>query len=228
MTTCRTCQLQLDDSCYYLAARGKLDTQCKKCKVKYNAARRKSFGESYYKDEWAKVGQKYSERKKALRISNPEFAEKERQKSRMFRVTHPDYSKNYLKKWQKEHRVQTNLRRRFKRRMAESSPSLAELVGASLMVFKAHISSQFREGMNWDNYGQVWTIDHILPLSFAQEDYDDTLALFHYSNSRPLFIAENSAKNGRLIPALLENLLISPNISPKLANLVRRALSSGI
>lgn len=227
MQTCRTCSLQLEDSFYYLTALGRLDTQCKACKVEYNRVRRKSFGPSFYKEEYAKNGHKERERKKALRISNPEFAEMERSRSRAFRKANPKYNQNYLKQWQKEHRVQTNLRRRFKRKLSASSPSLDKLVGIPYMEFRAYISALFQEGMSWENYGEVWTIDHILPLSFAKDDYDDTLALFHYSNSRPLFISENSSKNDKLIPELLESLLASPNISPKLTSLVQRALALG-
>lgn len=59
------------------------------------------------------------------------------------------------------------------------------LVGCSWEEFRVHISSQFRHGMNWENYGQ-WHLDHVVPLC----RFDLTkhlLPAFHYTNTRPVW-----------------------------------------
>ena len=39
--------------------------------------------------------------------------------------------------------------------------------------------------MSWENYGVVWDIDHIIPLSTALTE-EDVLKLNHYTNLQPL------------------------------------------
>ena len=39
--------------------------------------------------------------------------------------------------------------------------------------------------MSWDNYGVVWDIDHIKPLSSAITE-EDIINLNHYTNLQPL------------------------------------------
>jgi hypothetical protein len=47
--------------------------------------------------------------------------------------------------------------------------------------------------MNWDNQGAVWHVDHVYPVSSA-EDKDHLIGLMHYLNLQPLFAADNSSK----------------------------------
>ena len=44
--------------------------------------------------------------------------------------------------------------------------------------------------MNWDNYGKMWEIDHIFPLSRGGS--------FHYTNTQPLTILENRTKSNNI------------------------------
>jgi len=60
--------------------------------------------------------------------------------------------------------------------------------------FQGYIENRFRDGMSWDNYGNHWVIDHILPMS-VMRGYDDLIRLNHYSNLQPLLKSENSKKN---------------------------------
>ena len=48
--------------------------------------------------------------------------------------------------------------------------------------------------MTWDNYGDHWVTDHILPIN-VMRGYDDLIRLNHYSNLQPLLKSENSKKN---------------------------------
>lgn len=52
------------------------------------------------------------------------------------------------------------------------------------------LENQFIEGMSWENYGKVWDIDHIIPLSSAA-CVDELIKLSHYTNLRPMFSTEN-------------------------------------
>lgn len=63
-----------------------------------------------------------------------------------------------------------------------------ELLGCSLDIFKSHLESHFKPEMNWDNYGEIWEVDHIKPCSlFDLTDIEQQKLCFHYSNTQPLF-----------------------------------------
>ncbi len=60
-------------------------------------------------------------------------------------------------------------------------------VGCTKEEFKAHIESQFVEGMSWDNWTKDgWHIDHIIPLSRGGTN--------HYTNLQPLWAIDNLSK----------------------------------
>ena len=46
--------------------------------------------------------------------------------------------------------------------------------GCDMATFRAHLESQFKEGMLWDNYGD-WHIDHRVPLRYKLDGKTPTL-----------------------------------------------------
>jgi hypothetical protein len=61
-----------------------------------------------------------------------------------------------------------------------------KLTGCTLEYLKNHLEKKFKDGMNWDNYGQ-WHIDHIRPCaSFNLLDPIEQKICFHYTNLQPL------------------------------------------
>ena len=71
------------------------------------------------------------------------------------------------------------------------------LLGGSYKEAKKHIEEQFSEGMSWDNYGK-WHIDHIIPLALA-ETKEQSIMLFHYKNTQPLWAEDNERKGSKII-----------------------------
>jgi len=69
----------------------------------------------------------------------------------------------------------------------------ADMLGADWQTVKEHIQSLFYGEMNWDNQGTVWHVDHVYPVSSA-EDESHLVGLMHYLNLQPLFAADNSSK----------------------------------
>ena len=79
-----------------------------------------------------------------------------------------------------------------------------DYVGCSLKDLKAHLESQFQEGMTWDNYGihqfgkdkDGWHIDHIIPCNvFNLADPFERNACFFYMNLQPLWGIDNIVKS---------------------------------
>lgn len=75
-----------------------------------------------------------------------------------------------------------------------------ELLGCDIPEYKQYIESQFKPEMNWDNHGEIWEIDHIIPCdSFNLTYIEQQKQCFHYSNTQPLFkttkIAESFGYN---------------------------------
>jgi hypothetical protein len=76
-----------------------------------------------------------------------------------------------------------------------------ELFGCSINDLKRHLEQQFKNGMNWNNYGlKGWHIDHIKPCSsFDLTDPKQQKECFHYTNLQPLWAKDNLEKGNKLI-----------------------------
>jgi hypothetical protein len=90
-------------------------------------------------------------------------------------------------------RLKDNLRRRLSKCL-KGHPrkyTALQLLGCDFEKFKKHIERQFKEGMNWDNYG-TWHIDHIVPcMNFNFKLISEQKKCFNYKNLRPLCEHEN-------------------------------------
>ena len=70
-------------------------------------------------------------------------------------------------------------------------------LGYSWRQLREHLESQFLSDMTWDNWGEVWEVDHIRPLaSFRYESLDDPQfrEAWKLSNLRPLYRDANAKK----------------------------------
>ena len=74
-------------------------------------------------------------------------------------------------------------------------------IGCSPDFLRNHLEKQFRLGMTWDNHGEVWEVDHIIPLSAwdFKNHPEHIFKASHYSNLQPLFRGENLTKKDRCI-----------------------------
>lgn len=74
--------------------------------------------------------------------------------------------------------------------------SIFYYLGCDIHTLKQHLEVQFKNGMNWDNYGD-WHVDHIIPLASAKTE-EELIKLFHYTNLQPLWGKENLSKGNKL------------------------------
>jgi hypothetical protein len=141
-------------------------------------------------------------------------------------MTKKEKKKEYYKAYVKEKRktdplyiLSLILRRSIYRACkGEAKPKKTEeLLGCTYNDFKDYIESQFVGNMGWENYGDAWHIDHIIPLAVIENVNQIELieSLCHFSNLQPLFAEDNRSKNDRLdyeYPAIYKtNLLHNSN-----------------
>jgi hypothetical protein len=148
-------------------------------------------------------------RKAAKRASSPEECRQyQREYERSRRNSDPSFreKKNVWRRNARasddQFRLAENMRRRLNHAVAGlgvKSASAIELVGCTLVEFRAYIESQWKPGMSWDNWTvDGWHVDHIRPLaSFDLADPAQQKAAFHYTNCQPLWAAENLSKNAK-------------------------------
>lgn len=98
--------------------------------------------------------------------------------------------------------VSKRIRRSLKDRRGSKNDKYFSALGYTPEDLVRHIESQWEEGWNWDNYGEVWVVDHIYPHSklpydsLTHPNYKKAWAL---SNLRPLCIKENMSKGSKVL-----------------------------
>ena len=104
-----------------------------------------------------------------------------------------EYSYRYNKERKKvdeNFKLASLLRSRFHHALknGRKMKSVIELVGCTIDEFKLYVESLFYPEMTWENHGDIWEIDHILPCaSFDLTLLEEQKKCFHYSNHQPLF-----------------------------------------
>ncbi len=124
--------------------------------------------------------------------------------SKKWRQENPDKVSAYHKEYQKkrregdlQYRLRGNLRARLRMaiRQKNRGGSAIRDLGCSVAELLGRLESQFSEGMSWDNYGECWEIDHIIPLaSWDLTDPEQCGKACHYSNLRPMLVQENRGR----------------------------------
>lgn len=75
-----------------------------------------------------------------------------------------------------------------------------DLLGCTPNEWKAYLEAKFKDGMSWENYGSVWEVDHIIPVShFDLTNREEQKKAFHYTNTQPLCSKLNKQKGNRWV-----------------------------
>jgi hypothetical protein len=75
---------------------------------------------------------------------------------------------------------------------------------------KKWLEFQFDETMSWENYGESWHIDHIIPInSFNFKNDLEKKLCFNWKNLQPLESKENIDKSDNIQIKYIEKLLIN-------------------
>lgn len=112
----------------------------------------------------------------------------------------------YVHKTSDRIRVKKKQQIAFRRWMyGESGGSIMQkYVGADLLTVREWFANRMVEGMTWNNYGEEWVIDHIVPIRMFDVMKEDELKIcWHYKNLMPLFKEDNLKKEGNVFFAFI-------------------------
>jgi len=68
-------------------------------------------------------------------------------------------------------------------------------LGCSIEEYKVYLESQFGDQFTWENYCEIWELDHLRPIGVKGITDEERIKRLHYLNTRPLTIHENRTKS---------------------------------
>jgi hypothetical protein len=168
----------------------KIDSNLSEIKDYQSSCSKKYFNPNKNKNDYKNNREKNLERKDKWAKGNKE------------KIT--EYNRSYSSnryKTDSDFRLRVNLRNRLRLALKtyKKSNSTINLTGCSLEFLKSHLFDKFKNGMNWENYGKEWCVDHVIPCcSFDLSKEDDQRKCFHYLNLQPLWNIENLKKGSSM------------------------------
>ena len=159
-------------------------------KNRNNSDEFKLYMQQYYQENKAKLNERNSNYNKKRRVETGKY--------------YNPHLKQYVEatppKSPEERKLMNTFRDRVKRGIQTDRKKTFELLGCSFAELKVYIESQFYPEMDWNNWGKVWELDHIIGcINFDFNNPDELAKCFHYTNLRPLFkttkIAESFGYN---------------------------------
>lgn len=92
-------------------------------------------------------------------------------------------------------RLRATANRAFRRQWIKKPARTEALLGCTISEAKAHIESQFAQGMSWENR-KSFVIDHHIPIAaFDLTDAEEVGLAFGWRNLKPLTQKENASKS---------------------------------
>lgn len=136
---------------------------------------------SEYKKQW------YLDNKTRLNQLSKEYNQNKRNSEGVY-YNNGEWIKVKPKMTLEERKLVNTFRDKIRRATKLNRKSSLDILGCSISEFKAHIESQFLPEMNWDNWGVVWELDHIIGCAkFDMGDEQQIKSCFNFTNYQPLF-----------------------------------------
>lgn len=94
---------------------------------------------------------------------------------------------------------------RIRNALIYKSKKTIEYLGCNAEQYFKWLNYSFADGLNLENHGVKWHIDHVIPLStFNLENEAEQLLAFNWRNTMPLSCSENLSKNNKIINLQIE------------------------
>jgi hypothetical protein len=184
---------------------------CNDCRKKYRVENKEKIAE--------KQKQYYENNKNSLTLKNKEYRiknideinnqRKEYRNRPEVKIHSAQKCKEYLpirkekikekRKNDLNFRLSEILRSKIHKMIKGCETSYANLIGCDHNFLKKWLEFRFDENMSWDNLGEYWHIDHILPInSFNFSNTNEKYICFHWTNLQPLTKFENMSKSNKI------------------------------
>jgi 5-methylcytosine-specific restriction endonuclease McrA len=97
-----------------------------------------------------------------------------------------------------------------KKLMLKNGSKVHALCGISGVKLREWIESKFTRSMTWENYGKVWHLDHIFPISrFDLSDPEQVKVACNWQNLQPLLRKANARKSDKITKPQLSLALVT-------------------
>jgi hypothetical protein len=189
----------------------KTKNSCKECESLYkkeyalrNKEKLKEKSKEYYSKNKDSIKEREKERYNLDRerklTYQKEYSEENREKIKKYKSEYSRINRekirSYKTNYQRERRkndpifklksvISRIIRNSIKCKGLSKNKKSIDILGCDIEFFKNYLEERFVGDMSWDNYGVIWDIDHIIPLSSAINE-DDVIKLNHYTNLQPL------------------------------------------
>lgn len=201
----------------HLSPRKFPDNSCYQCFLENQQKARETPESKEKTKQAAKARWADPEKRKKQEIAKRQWAEENIERVRAMRRT--SYNKHWktirmqrIKKQRERYwkdpsyRLRKSLARsiqtKIKYQSEKKKDKTLELTGCSIKELKAHLETNFRDGMSWDNYKHDgWHMDHIRPCaSFDLTDKKQQFVCFNWRNLAPVWANENIIKSDTYEP----------------------------
>ena len=200
--------------------------QCRLCRSKVEMERRnkdEASREAYLKrsKQWRENNKEkiknYHLEKRDVNLERfKEYREENKEKIKMSKKLYQQKPENKVKRNEKDKqrrkedetfRIMTNIRTRIHNVLKQNKTDKTDkLLGCNKTQLHYWLSYQLHDDLTWDNYADVWQIDHVVPLAFFDmTDQKQQLLAFNWSNLRPLYSDDNSFKNDKIVETDIRN-----------------------
>jgi hypothetical protein len=204
--TCNSCHMHKPTTEFYVSYTTNLSivykSKCKECHknhsieyAKNNPHITRSIKKKYNLNNKEKIQEYYQNNKEKIQeynkkyYSNPDNAIKQRNQTKQ-------NNKRRLKE-DVHYKLIENLRHTLYAKLKNSKSFSSQIyLGCDVKIYKSHLESLFYPEMTWENHGEIWEIDHIIPCAlFDLTKEEEQIKCFHYTNLQPLFKTTNIAKS---------------------------------
>jgi len=181
---------------------------------KNNSERVIEVARKYRENNLERIRESSRKSSKKCRRNNPEKArERTRKSMEKWRENNPEWAREKGRKANRRQRIKNKDNPKFKLnnnirstiwdslKRNKNGRHWEDLVGYKLEKLMDHLEKQFKNDMNWDNYGYYgWHVDHIRPISsFNFNSYDDPefKECWALDNLQPLWAEDNLVKHNK-------------------------------
>ena len=183
LVKCTNCKIDKSKDLFYKDSSKKygVSSWCKECSKEYKSKN------SHVKNQWNKNNKdKVSAHRKKYYQNNKdkimEYKRNRRNNNSFYRL---------------KENLRSRARNEFSKRQWVKYDTNESLLCADYETVYDHIESLFTEGMNWHKVGREIHIDHIIPLSYANNE-NELKKLLHYKNLQPLWAKDNLSKGSKI------------------------------